>query len=158
MILRLLKKIAHFCLIQQLFIRFFRNISILTYPIYIQFVCYVDFQKLKKDIENLFSSCCKVNFREKHILAIFRIIFQNIDIISDVIIAIAAILKFFSTNFFVTLESMIVPNFISKAFFYQDLGRRVRVGHYCPLPPLGHDQTKKYPGADRVNPIAFYGL
>ena len=30
------------------------------------FVCYLDFQKLKKDLENLFSSCHKVNFRKKH--------------------------------------------------------------------------------------------
>ena len=43
----------------------------------IQFVCYLDFQKLEKDLENLFSSSLKVNFREKHILAIFRIIFQK---------------------------------------------------------------------------------
>ena len=41
---------------------------------YIQFVYYVDFQKLKKDRENLFH---KVNFRKKNILAIFRIIFQK---------------------------------------------------------------------------------
>ena len=57
---------------------------------YIQFICYLNFQKLKKDLENLFSNCHKVNFRKKHILAIFCIIFQKIDIISDVIIAIAA--------------------------------------------------------------------
>ena len=29
--------------------------------IYNQFVCYLEFQKLKKDFENLFSSCHKVN-------------------------------------------------------------------------------------------------
>ena len=41
------------------------------------FVCYLDFQKLKKDLENLFSDCHKVNFRKKHNLAIFRIVFQE---------------------------------------------------------------------------------
>ena len=52
-------------------------ISIATY-IYSQYVYYLDFQKLKKDFENLFSSCHKVNFgKKKHILAIFRIIFQK---------------------------------------------------------------------------------
>ena len=44
---------------------------------YIQFVCYLDFQELKKDLENIFSSCNKINFRKEHILAIFRIIFQK---------------------------------------------------------------------------------
>ena len=31
----------------------------------------------KDDFENLFSSCHEVNFRKKHVLAIFRIIFQK---------------------------------------------------------------------------------
>ena len=60
-----------------------------------RFVCYLDFQNLKKYLENLFSSYHKVNCRKKkHILTIFCIVFQKkIDIISDVIISIAAILK-----------------------------------------------------------------
>ena len=45
--------------------------------IYIQFVCYLDFRNLKKDTENLFSTCDKIKFRKKYILAIFRIIFQK---------------------------------------------------------------------------------
>ena len=36
---------------------------------------------------------------------------------------------------------MAVPNFMSKAFSY----------HIVPPLPLGHDQIKKKPGADRVN-------
>ena len=59
------------------------------------------------------------------------------NIISDVIIPIAAISKNFFTIFFVTLQSMTVPNFMSEAFSYQDLRR---VGALC-VPP-GHDQTK----------------
>ena len=38
---------------------------------YTQFACYLDFQKLQKDLENLFSICRKVNFRKKNILAFF---------------------------------------------------------------------------------------
>ena len=34
---------------------------------YIQFACHVDFQKLKKDLENLFSSCHEVNFSKKNV-------------------------------------------------------------------------------------------
>ena len=45
--------------------------------IYIQFACYHDFRNLKKDTENLFSSCDKIKFRKKYILAIFRIIFSK---------------------------------------------------------------------------------
>ena len=67
-----------------------------------------------------------------------RIIFQKIDIISDAIIAIAAILKLFFYQFFVTLQSMTVPNFMSKAFFYRDLRRGVRGGGGH----IVHDQTK----------------
>ena len=67
---------------------------------YIQFACYLDFQKLKKFLENIFSRCHKVNFTKKHILAIFGIIFQKVDIISDVIIPIAAISKKVFYHFF----------------------------------------------------------
>ena len=65
------------------------------------------------------------------------IINDIIDIIDDVIIAIAAILNFFFYQFFVTLQSMTVPNFMSKAFSYQDLRRG---GHH--VPTQGHVQTK----------------
>ena len=51
---------------------------------------------LKNDLENLFSSCHKVHFRKKTYLAIFCIIFQKNDKISDVIIPIAAMLKTFA--------------------------------------------------------------
>ena len=43
------------------------------------------------------------------------------DITSDVIIPIGAILKIFFYHFFVTLQSMTMTNFMSKAFSYQDL-------------------------------------
>ena len=85
------EKIAPFYLLQYLFGGFFRNISILT-AIYIQFVCYLQFQKLKKDLENLFSSCHKVNFRKKKL---FKNFFKKVDIISDAIIPIGTILKVF---------------------------------------------------------------
>ena len=77
----------------------------------------LDFQKLQKDLENLFSSCRKINFRKKDILAIFRIIFQKIDIISDVIIAIAAILKFFFYQFFCDIAKYDCAKFHVKRFF-----------------------------------------
>ena len=85
-----------------------------------------------------------------HILAIFCIIFPKIDIISDAIIAIAEMLKFFSTNFFVTLQSMTVPYFMSKAFFYQDLCMGGEEG--CTMrPPSPRDIIRQqYPGADRA--------
>ena len=53
------------------------------------------------------------------------------DIISDVIISIAATLNFC----FVTLQNMAVPNFMPKAFSDKDYAR---VGAHS----LGHDQTK----------------
>ena len=73
---------------------------------------FLDFQKLKKDLENLE----KVNFRKKTYFSHFSHNFSKIDIISDVIIPITAILIFFSTSFFVTLQSMTVP--INVALFY----------------------------------------
>ena len=53
MILGLLKKLLIFAYFSTFFIAFFRNISILTY-IYIQFLFHLDFQELKKNLENLF--------------------------------------------------------------------------------------------------------
>ena len=97
----------------------------------------------KRSGKTFFRFCHKVNFRKKNILVVFRMIFQKKknDIIMDVIISIAAILKIFLYHFFATLHSMTVPNLMSKVFSYQDLhsGR-----HYVrPLPPpLGHDQTR----------------
>ena len=67
------------------------------------------FQKLKKDLENLF-------FQRSQ--GPFFTFFKKIDIITDVIIPIAAILKIFLYHFFVTFQSMILPNFMSKAFSY----------------------------------------
>ena len=81
---------------------------------------------MKFSITDFFSKCDQIcSFLEKH------------DIISDVIIPIAAILKNIFYIFFVTLQSMTKPKFLSKTFSYQDLGR----GHYVPH-SLGHDQTK----------------
>ena len=52
MILGLLKKLVIFAYYSTVFIAFFRNI-ILTY-IYVQFLFYLDFQELKKNLENFF--------------------------------------------------------------------------------------------------------
>ena len=70
------------------------------------------------------------------------------DIVNDVIIPIAVILKIFFYHFFVTLQSMTVPNFMSKAFSYQDLGSgRTMCPPWCMI-------RQKYPGSDRVNKVA----
>ena len=128
MILRLWKKIAHCCLIQQLFIGFFRNISILTcvYSIVILLL------KLIKDFENLFSSYHKVNFRKRQILSIFCIIFQKIDIISDVSIAIAAILKFFFYQYFCNTKKCDCAKFHVKSIFLSGFMQGEGGGRYVP--------------------------
>ena len=108
---------------------------------------------LKRDLENLFSSCYKVNYRKKNILAIFRKIFKKIEIISDAIIPIAAISINFYTIFCVTLQSMTVPNCMSKAFSYQDLRR----GRLCTPIPRGMVR-QKYPRANRVKIYIFLEL
>ena len=106
--------------------------------LYIQFTCYLDFQKLKKDLEN-FSSYHNVDFRKKHILAIFSIIFQiKIDIISYVIILIAAILKKIFYHFFCNITKYDCAKFHVKIVFLS--GFTQEGGHYAP--PPGHDQTK----------------
>ena len=119
---------------------------------YIQFVCYLDFQKLKKDLENIFSSCHNVNFRKKLILAIFRIIFQKIDIISDVIIAIAAILNFLFYQIFCNITKYDCSKFHVKSIFLSGFMQRGRGrgGHYVPPSSRGMIR-QKYPGANRVN-------
>ena len=64
---------------------------------------------------------------------IIDMIIPIVDMISDMIIPIAAILKFFSIIFFVTLQSMTLLNFMSKAH------------------PPGHDQTKNTMGQIGLN-------
>ena len=54
---------------------------------------------------------------EKNILAIFRIIFQKIDVISDVIIAIAAILNFIFYHFFCNITKYDCAKFHVKSIF-----------------------------------------
>ena len=105
---------------------------------------------LKKDLENLFSSCHKVKFRKKHIVAIFRLIFQKIDIVSDVIIAIAATLKFFFYQLFCNIIKYDCAKFLVKAFFYQDLCRWVGRGGEALCAPPWCMIRQKYTGADRV--------
>ena len=113
-------------------------------------MCYLDFQNLKKDLENLFSSCHKINFRKKHILAIFRIIFQKIDIISDVIIAIAAILKFFFYQFFCNITKYDCAKFHVKSIF---LSGFMQGDTLCaPTHPWGMIR-QKYPGANTVKQL-----
>ena len=51
----------------------------------------------------------------------FTYFFKKINIISGVIIPIAAIFKNVFYNFFVTLQGITVPSFMSKAFSYQGL-------------------------------------
>ena len=88
-----------------------------------------------------------VNFREKeYILAIFCKNILKTDIISDVIIPITTSLKIFSIIFFVTLQSMTMPNFMIKAFSYQDLCRGDTM---CPSPRALSD--KNTPGQIGIN-------
>ena len=52
--------------------------------------------------------------------------------------------KKYVSNFFVTLQSMTVPNFMSKELSFQDLRRGAL------FTPLRGMIRQKYPGADRV--------
>ena len=115
---------------------------------YIQFVCYLDFQKLKKDLENLFLAGTRLILEKKHILAVFRTFFQKINIISDVIIPIAAILNFFFYQFFCDITKYDCAKFHVKSIFVSGFmqgggtggGEGEREGTMCS--PRGHDQTK----------------
>ena len=129
MILCVFKNVAYF---SNFLLKFSESLA--YEAIFILLLYYFDFQKLKKHLQNLFSYCHNVNFflfQKKHILVIFCIIFQKNDMSSDVIIAIATVLIFFPTTFFVTLQSITVPNF-------HDLGK----GMALYSPHLGHGQKK----------------
>ena len=97
--------------------------------IYIQFLCYLDFQKLKKDLENLFSSLYKGNFRKKTYCSHFCIIVQKNYIISDVIITIAANLEIFFYHFFCNIAKYDCAKFYVKSIF---LSGFLQGGHYVP--------------------------
>ena len=84
---------------------------------------------LRKDLEIFLSSCQKVNFEKKYFSHFSHNCNSEKKKKKKIII------------FLVTLQSMAVPNFMSKAFSFQDLRRE----HYVsPLPP-GHDQAKAIP-------------
>ena len=73
--------------------------------------------------------------------------------INDPFIPIAAVFcnitKYDCSKFFVTLQSITVPNFMSKAFSYQDL---------CVLPSTPWVMTgQRYPGTDRIKFGSVYG-
>ena len=83
----------------------------------------------------------------KKILKIFLLtatIFQKVDIISDVITAIASILIFFSAKFFVTLLSTALPISCQKHFSIRIYAR----GRY--VPPIWCMIRQKFPGTRRV--------
>ena len=106
-------------------------------------------EKRFKDRENLFSSWHKFSFSKKHFLAIFRIILQKTDIISDVIIAIAAILKFFFYQFFCNITMYNCAKFHVKSIF---LSGFMQGSTLCPPPPRGMIR-QRYPRADRVEHV-----
>ena len=140
MILRVLKKIVY-CRRQHLNIRFFRN-SILTY---IYSICKLrDFQKLKKDLENLFLAVARL-ILEKNILQPFFTFFKKIDIITDVIISIAAILKIFFVPFFCNISKYDSAKFHVKSIFL--LGYTPGGTMCLPWSMI----RQKYLWADRVN-------
>ena len=78
------------------------------------------FKIWKKILKIFFLAVTRLNLEKKHILAIFCIVMSS-----------SLQLQFkkkISTIFFVILQSMTAPNFMSKAFCYQDL-RRSGGGH-----------------------------
>ena len=89
-----------------------------------------------------FPAVTRLILEKKHILAIFGIIFQKIDIISDIIIPIAAIFKNFFNILFVALQSMTLQFPIKKHF-------PIRIQDALPRGMI----RQKYPGADRINYI-----
>ena len=105
---------------------------------------YLDFQKLKKILKIFFSAVTRLIL--KHILAIFRIIFQKIDIISDVIIPIAAILKKIFYHFFCNIKKYDCAKVHVKSIFLSGFTQ----GETLCAPPRGMIR-QKYLGADRVN-------
>ena len=94
-----------------------------------------------------FLAVTRLILEEKRILVMFRIIFQKIDIISNVIIAIAAILKNFFYQFFFNMTEYDCGKFHVKSIFLSEftLGEG---GHNVPLSGM---ITQKYSGPDRVN-------
>ena len=98
---------------------------------------YLDFQKLKKILKIFFSAVTRLIL--KLILAIFRIIFQKIDIISDVIIPTAAILKKIFYHFFCNITKYDCVKVHVKSIFLSGFTQGETL---CDPPPPGHDQTK----------------
>ena len=92
-----------------------------------------------------FWAAAKLILEKKHILAVFRIIFQKIDIISDVIIAIAAVLKFFFYQFFCNITKYDCAKFHVKNVFLS----RFMQGEALCATPWGM-MRQKYPGTDKV--------
>ena len=96
----------------------------------------------------LFRSCHKFNFRKKHILAVFRIIFQKKkDIISDVIISIAVILKIFFYHFFSNIVKHECAKSYVKSIFLSGFTQR---GTLCAPPPHQGMIRQEQPVADRA--------
>ena len=129
MILCNLKKILYFWL----FYHFLNFLETAYWPIHIQFSYYFHFQKLEKDLENLFCSCQKINcvylLKNWHNYCLDHCCSCNFE-------------KMF-LPFFVTLQSMTVPNFMSKTFSYQDSQNEMTL---CLSPPSLCMIKQKYPG------------
>ena len=142
MISGVLKKIVHFSLLQHLFLGFFRNISILTNK-YIQFLCYLEFQKVKKILKIFFLAVTRLILEKNILQPFFAQFLKKNNIINDVIIPIATILKKFFYHFFCNIAQYGCSIFHVKSIFLSVFTPKRAL---CAHTLLGHDKTKIFRG------------
>ena len=103
----------------------------------------LNFKSWKKILKIFFLAATRLNLEKKHILAIFHLIFQKIDIISDVIIPAAAILKIFFYHFLCNITKYDCAKFHIKSIFLSGF----TLGALCvPLPSTQTMMRQEYPG------------
>ena len=102
----------------------------------------------------LFLPVTSLVLEKKHILVIFRITFQNIDIITDVVIPIAAFLKIVFYHIFCNITKYECKKRDSIRIYAVGWGVFTlwdNIWEHYTLPPSGHDQTKKLRGQIGLN-------
>ena len=140
--LRVLKKNSYFCLLQHLFYTIFQKHQHIKLYIF-NFYVILTFKNRKQILQIFYH---KVNFRKKEntFQQFFALFFKKIDIISDVINPIAAVLKLIFYHFFCNITKYDCAKFHAKSIFLSGFRQRAAL-----CPPRGMTR-KKYPGSDRV--------
>ena len=150
--MRVLKNFFQVCQLWPVLVIFLLKLVYLS--LYILVLWPFTFQKMKREVKNLFSNSRNLNFWNSPIFALFHIFCASVRIISDAITTEVTILKFFLCHFICNMTYYHCAKFQVQSSTLPEFKK----GEHSVVPPLppppGNTRPKK-PGAARVKCLSI---